>query len=159
MKETVQISSYLLQFSSMTTPIEISSLASQLRAVLGSLKRRLRERGSVGDLTPSQVDVVRQLDRQGPATVSKLARESGLRAQSVGSIVAALEAEGLVSGSPDPNDGRQTLISLTPLCLDRLTKGRAAHQDWLAHKIETLSVEDQAHLCAALAILRRISED
>ena len=138
---------------------DITLLASELRATLGMLKRRLRERGGIGDLTPSQTDVLRRLDGHGPATVSRLARESGMRPQSMGAIVAMLEAGGFVSGSPDPNDGRQTLISLTPLFQDKLAKGRAARQDWLARKIEQLSSEEQAHLLAASAILRRISED
>jgi DNA-binding MarR family transcriptional regulator len=143
----------------MNNHIDVPVLASQMRAVFGSLKRRLRERGSVGDLTPSQTEVLRKLDQGGPSTVSRLARDCGLRAQSMGTIVAALIGEGLVSGAPHPDDGRQTLLSLTPLCLDRLVKGRAAHQDWLAHQIAQLPHDDQAHLLAAVAILRRFSED
>lgn len=143
----------------MDNDIDVPVLASQMRAVLGSLKRRLRERGSVGDLTPSQTDVLRILDRGGPSTVSDLARDCGLRAQSMGTIVAALISEGLVRGAPHPDDGRKTLLSLTPLCLDRLEKGRAAHQDWLTHQIERLSHDDQAHLLAAVTILRRFSDD
>lgn len=77
----------------------------------------------------------------------------------MGAIVTALEAQGLVSGSPDPNDGRQTLVSLTPQCQDLMVKGRAARQDWLARQLEQLSPDEQAHLVAAAAILRRISED
>ncbi|KKB62929.1 hypothetical protein WM40_14275 [Robbsia andropogonis] len=143
----------------MKSNIDIPVLASELRATLSALKRRLRERGSVGDLTPSQVDVLRQLDRHGPATVSQLARACGMRAQSMGTIVGGLESEGLVSGAPDPDDKRQTLISMTPLCLDRLSKGRAAHQDWLVDKIERLSHEDRAHLLAATAVLSRLLQD
>ncbi|MES1937511.1 MarR family winged helix-turn-helix transcriptional regulator [Salinisphaera hydrothermalis] len=138
---------------------DIAILASDLRATFGMLKRRLRERGGVGDLTHSQTDVLRWLDRHGSASVSHLAREVGMRPQSMSPIIAALEAEGLVSGSPDPNDGRQTLISLTSLFQDKLAKGRAAREDWLARQIEQLSSDEQAHLVAAAAILRRISEN
>jgi DNA-binding MarR family transcriptional regulator len=137
---------------------DIVLLASDLRATFGMLKRRWRERGGVADLTPSQTGVLRWLDRHGSASVSRLAREGGMRPQSMGAIVATLEAQGLVSGSPDPGDGRQTLIALTRLCKDRIAKGRAAREDWLARQIEQLSAEEQAHLAAAAAILRRISE-
>ena len=44
----------------------------------------------------------------------------------MGATVAALEAAGLVKGSPDPNDGRQTILSLTPACAARFRTGRAA---------------------------------
>lgn len=143
----------------MINRIDITTIASELRATLGVLRRRLRERGSMGDLSPSQIQVLRQLDRNGSATVSQLAREGGMRPQSMGAIVAMLESEGFVSCSPDPNDGRQTLISLTHLCQDKIMKNRAAREDWLVRKIEQLSSEEQTTLQAAAAILRRISED
>ena len=38
--------------------IRASALAQDLRALLGKLKRRLREQAHVGDLTPSQVSVL-----------------------------------------------------------------------------------------------------
>lgn len=140
--------------------IEASILASELRAMLSVLKRRLREQGgSLGDFSPSQVDVLHWLEIHGSGTVTRLAHENGVRPQSMSAIVAALQAEGLVSGSPDPNDGRQTLISLTQFCLDKVAKGRAARVDWLTHRIELLSPEEQEHLLAAAAILRRISEN
>lgn len=139
--------------------VDTAALASDLRATLSSLKRRLRERGSVGDLTPSQTDVLRRLDRDGPATASGLARASGMRPQSMSAIVASLEAEGLVAGAPDPDDRRQTVISLTALCRDRLAKGRAAHQDWLIRRIDRLTAGERAQLIAATAILRRMSEE
>ena len=142
----------------MTDPLDIANLAADLRALVGRLKRRLREQGSVGDLTPSQIAVVRRLDADGPATISALARAEGVRPQSMGATVAALEAAGLTQGRPDPDDGRQTLISLTPACRERLTQGRAARQDWLTRQIERLTPEERARLAAAADILRRLSE-
>ena len=142
----------------MTDSLDIANLAADLRALVGRLKRRLREQGSVGDLTPSQIAVVRRLDADGPATISALARAEGVRPQSLGATVAALEAAGLTQGRPDPDDGRQTLISLTPACRERLTQGRAARQDWLTRQIERLTPEERARLAAAADILRRLSE-
>ena len=137
---------------------ELSALASDLRATLGMLKRRLRERASLDDLTPSQTDVLRWLHQHGQATVSRLERECGLRPQSMATIVAALQARGLVAGAPDPQDGRQVLISLTELCRERISQGRAAREDWLARRIEQLSAEQQEQLRAAAALLRSIAE-
>jgi DNA-binding MarR family transcriptional regulator len=142
----------------MTDTVDIAARAAELRALVGRLKRRLREQGSVGDLTPSQVAALHRLERDGPATVSGLARAEGVRPQSMGVTVAALEAAGLVAGAPDPSDGRQTLISPTPLCMEKLAWGRAARQDWLSRQIESLGPDERAQLAAAAAILRRISE-
>ncbi|MEI9916462.1 MAG: hypothetical protein WDN29_12435 [Methylovirgula sp.] len=55
-------------------------MARELRIVFGNLKRRLREQATAGDLTLSQIAVLSRLDREGPATVSNLAREQGVRA-------------------------------------------------------------------------------
>jgi len=108
-----------------------SDLAQGLRALLGKLKRRLREQAGVGDLTPSQVSVLLRLEKDGPATASSLARAEGMRPQSMAPVIAALEDAGLVSGAPDPTDGRQTLLSLTDACRKLVNKGRAARQEKL----------------------------
>src|ERR1700761_2019053 len=97
------------------------ALAAQLRALVSTFKRRLREQADVGDLTPSQASALVRLEREGPATLSALARAEGVRSQSMGAIVAVLQAAGLVSGAPDPADGRQTILSITPACREWLT--------------------------------------
>src|SRR6202030_2553037 len=86
-----------------------SALTAELHALIGKLKRRLREQASAGDLTQSQLAVLGHLDRLGPTTVTALAKLEGVRSQSMGATVAALEAAGMVKGSSDPNDGRQTI--------------------------------------------------
>ena len=72
-----------------------STLARDLRAVVGKLKRRLRAQSDIGDLTSSQVSVLLRLEKHGPATTSGLARAEGMRPQSMAPVVAALEAQGL----------------------------------------------------------------
>lgn len=83
-----------------------------------------------------------------------------MRPQSMSAIIAALLEAGLVSGSPDPNDGRQTLISLSRKCQKLLRNGRAARQDWLTAAIEKkLSPQEQERLAVAIALLERLMED
>ena len=127
--------------------------------VLGKLKRRLREHANKGDLSLSQMAVLGYLDREGPSTVTALARAEGVRPQSMGATVSALETTGLVSGAPDPNDGRQTIWSLTPACRKWIRVGHAAREDWLFHAIQKkLSAAEQAQLAQGLALLRRLTE-
>lgn len=134
-------------------------LASDLRAVMGQFKRMFRDQASLGDLTLSQVSVLSRLDRDGPATVTNLARAVGVRPQSMGATVSALETTGLVSGAPDPNDGRQTIWSLTPACREWIRVGRAAREDWLFHVIQKrLSAAEQEQLATGLALLKRLTE-
>ena len=119
-----------------------STLAAQIRTVCGKLKRRLREHGGRSDLTPSQISVLLLLEKDGSATVSSLARAEGMRPQSMSAVVTSLQEAGLLTGKPDPSDGRQTLMSLTPKCLKWLAEGRAARQDWLT---ATISQKLSAH--------------
>ena len=137
-----------------------ATLAQDIRAFSGKLKRRLRAQADVGDLTPSQTSTLLRLESDGPATTSALARAEGMRPQSMSAVVSALEAGGLVKGEPDPADGRQTLLSLTDACREWLTLGRAARQDWLVRTLEEqLSPEEQAQLAAAMPLLQRLTRD
>jgi DNA-binding MarR family transcriptional regulator len=136
------------------------AVAQDLRAVFGKLKRRLREQGHAGDLTPSQTSVLLRLEKDGPATAAGLARAEGMRPQSMGTVIAALEGAGLVSGAPDPHDGRQTLLTLTDACRKSFEDGRAARQDWLTRAIQArLSPQEQDELAASVALLKRLVDD
>lgn len=83
-----------------------------------------------------------------------------MRPQSMSAVMTPLLETGLVSGVPDPNDGRQTLMCLTPKCLKWLKEGRAARQDWLTKRIsQKLSIREQQKLHAALGPLVKLVED
>ena len=137
-----------------------SALATKLRTLVGKLKRRLREQAGPGDLTASQISVLLQLERGGPATTSNLARSEGMRPQSMRAVIAPLETAGLVSGAPDPADGRQTILSLTDACRKWIEDGRAARQDWLTRTLqERLSPPEQEKLAEAVELLQRLVDD
>jgi len=133
------------------------ALAEALRGFAFKLRRRLREQADAEDLPPSQNAVLLRLEKDGPATTSALARAEAMRPQSMGTIVAALEAAGLVTGSPDPEDGRQTIIAITAECRARLVHNRAVRLDWLTRTIDgALSPEEQASLLEIVPLLHRL---
>ena len=83
-----------------------------------------------------------------------------MRPQSMSAIITSLLELGLVSGSPDPNDRRQTLMSLSRKCQTLLKQGRAARQDWLTTTIQAkLSPQEQEKLATALELLTRLVEN
>jgi DNA-binding MarR family transcriptional regulator len=134
-----------------------SALAQELRVLIGALNRRLREQAHPGDLTSSQKSVLIRLERDGPATVTNLARAEGVRPQSMGATISVLEAAGLVAGAPNPSDGRQTILSLTAACQEMIRAGRAARQDWLSRAIRTkLAPAEQEQLADSVELLRRL---
>src|ERR1700754_1496756 len=111
-------------------------LAAELRATLGQLKRKMRQHGGLNDFTSSQIAVILRLEKDGPATVSSLARSEGMRPQSMSAVIASLEEMGFVAGAADPNDGRKMLMSLTKACKKSIEEGRSARQDRLTQAIQ-----------------------
>ncbi len=135
------------------------ALAAELHIVLGALKRRLREHADLGDLTTAQKSVLLRLERDGPATGSALARAEAMRPQSMGAIIALLEAAGHVTGTPDPSDRRQTIISITDHFRNWARAARTARQDWLLRSLQArLSAQEQRQLAGAVELLKRLIE-
>jgi len=138
---------------------QVLHLAGELRILVGKLRRRLREEGHMGDISMSQASVLGWLERDGPATVSSLARVEGMRPQSMSAIVLALSEAKMVTGAPDPQDGRQTIWSLTDTCRAWIRESRAAREDWLAHNIESrLTADEVNELNRAVALLKRLAQ-
>ena len=136
-----------------------ATLAAEIRVVSGQLRRRLREQSSLGDMTESQLGVLRRLDSDGPATVTALARAEGMRPQSMGANIATLEAAGLLGGVPDPDDGRQTIWSLTAACREKVKAGRMAREDWLYRSLHAkLTPAEQEELARCVELLKRLVE-
>ena len=138
---------------------QLDALAGELRISLSKLTRRMREQANTGDFTNAQKLVLIRLDRDGSATVSALARAEGVKPQSMRVTVASLEAMGAVIGVPDPADGRQTLVDLTPKFRKIIKASRAAKDDWLHRALLTqLSPPEQGELAAAVKLLQRLAD-
>jgi DNA-binding MarR family transcriptional regulator len=138
---------------------QLDALAGELRISLSKLTRRMREQATAGDFTHTQKLVLIRLDRDGSATVSALARAESVKPQSMRVTVASLEAMGAVIGVPDPADGRQTLVDLTPAFRKTIKASRAAKDDWLHRALLTqLSPQEQGELAAAVKLLQRLAD-
>ncbi len=137
----------------------LSALAGELRVAIGKLIRRVREQTQAGDLTSAQKSVILRLERDGPTTVSMLAKAESVRHQSMRVTVAGLETMGAVSGAPDPADGRQTIFELTPVFLKTLKTDRAVKEDWLFRALQAqLTPREQGELAAAIELLQRLAD-
>ena len=134
-----------------------AAVAAQLRAVAVGLIRRLRSTASPGDLTWSQESALLRLETGGPQTISQLARAVGTRSQSMGAIVASLEAQGLADRSADSRDGRQRIITVSDAGRRALDDARAVKQDWLAQRLtDELNDRERGILAQAVPLLQRI---
>jgi DNA-binding MarR family transcriptional regulator len=133
--------------------------ARELRVLFSRLRRRLRDLGIDDDLTPSQTAVLTRLWKEGASSASGLAGAEGVRPQSMATIVAALEQRGLVERTPDPEDGRRQVVSLTARGRRRAESDRRAREEWLARAIqERYSEKERRVILDALSLLERLTE-
>lgn len=109
------------------------------------------------DLPLNQARVFQRIAPEGSRLV-ELAQASQLPKQTVGSIVDQLERSGYVRRTPDPNDARARLVTITPrgqeLVEISLPAVRATEATWRAH----LGEERTILLRDALADLREITD-
>ncbi|MEU0599526.1 MarR family transcriptional regulator [Streptomyces sp. NPDC006393] len=132
--------------------------ARDLRVVFSRLRRRIREVAQDDDLTPSQVSALTLVGKHGAATASALAAAEGVRPQSMAATLAALEQHGLIRRSPDPEDGRRQLVTLTDGGRERIEGNRQVRAEWLARALEDRYTEDERQtLVEALTLLERLT--
>ncbi len=124
---------------------------------VGLLVRRVRAAAASHELSLTESAVLARLDKDGPATTANLARAEGIKPQSMGATVAALEELGLVERQPHPTDGRQVNIELTAKGAAVRKSTREAKRTWLAQAIGQLDKEEQTTLQAAGEIIRRLA--
>ena len=79
-------------------------------------------------------------------------------APSITRLVAELESKLLVSRTPDPADGRASLIQVTDAGLEAVQVARRVRQQMVAELLEPLSADEVASIEAALPALERLIE-
>ena len=137
--------------------VESAPIAHEFRETLGRVIRRLRAEG--GQPPVGQMAVLGRLDREGPASTSDLAAAERMRPQSMAQTVRDLEAAGLVSRRPDPDDGRRALVELTALGRERVRAARAQRESRQSEILERdLTPAERETLREAVALLRRIAD-
>ena len=145
--------------SSSPAPDELGTALSELRGLLGRLQRRLRSQSELRQFNAAQVAVFHHLIRHEDATVAELAQVEHMRPQSMGAVVASLQALGLVQGRPDPSDGRKVLLNLTAAGRRAVLDSRASRDDWLMAAVRRLcSPQEQALLVQAVPLLARLAD-
>jgi DNA-binding MarR family transcriptional regulator len=125
---------------------------------IGLLVRRVRATSASHELSLTESAVMARLAKNGPATTADLARAEGMKPQSMGTTIAALEEMGIVERKPHPTDGRQVNIELTAKGLTVRNSTKDAKRTWLAHAIAQLDEQERETLFTAGEILKRLVE-
>jgi DNA-binding MarR family transcriptional regulator len=142
-----------------TTPS--TELAEHLFVLNGRVRRAARQLEAFDEardsnLTLSQEAALGHLYRGGAMSIADLARLEGLRPQSMGMTIGALEDLGLVAKTPDPDDARRTLLGLTEAGRTRWTDSRNKRTRLLGSRLDRLTDDERATVERALTLLERI---
>ena len=125
---------------------------------VGLLVRRMRAAAASHELTLSESAVMARLSGDGPATTADLARAEGMKPQSMGATIAALEKRGIVGRKPHPTDGRQVNIELTAKGAAVRKSAKDAKRTWLAQAVAQLDEPERDTLFKAGDIIKRLVE-
>jgi DNA-binding MarR family transcriptional regulator len=142
--------------SSQTDQSDPQQLASDVRATIGELARRLRDEEST--LPQPQAAALGLLVREGPRTTAELAEHQHVRHQSMARTVTQLREAGLIRQEPHATDGRKVVLHATEAGVTVLHEQRRRREDRMAEAIESeLTPEERLVLREAMGLLRRIS--
>jgi DNA-binding MarR family transcriptional regulator len=130
-----------------------------LMQAIGLLVRRVRAAAASHGLSLTESVVMARLAKGGPATTADLARAEGMKPQSMGTTIAALEEMGMVERKPHPTDGRQVNIELSAKGAAVRKSAKDAKRTWLAEAISRLDDQDRETLFKVGEIIKQLVEN
>jgi DNA-binding MarR family transcriptional regulator len=138
----------------------LTDAAAQLRMGIVRTARRLRQEATAEatGLTPTSTAALATIERFGPLTPSELAKLERVRRPTVTRTLGCLEREGLVERTPDPADGRSSLVSVNSAGRERLRRLRGRKNAYLARRMRDMSAADIEVLERAAEILEGMLE-
>jgi DNA-binding MarR family transcriptional regulator len=133
-------------------------LAHAVRPVVMRLARSLRHiRDDSLDLQSNQLSAMAVLLNDGDMLMGQLAATEKVQPPSMTRIVNGLEQRGYVARRPDPRDGRQCLVTLTPAGREVILANRRRRDEWLTVRIAELDPAEREVLRKALPILAKVN--
>ncbi|MCX5387432.1 MarR family winged helix-turn-helix transcriptional regulator [Streptomyces sp. NBC_00083] len=134
------------------------AIAIALLTSVGALLRRAQQTRAEGELTLPERTALSLLDREGPAASSALARKVQITAQAMGATLSGLQVRGLVERTPDPQDGRRVLLSLTDAGRQALVDKRGARLEQITHALaDGFTPVELEQLAVAAPLLARLA--
>ncbi len=92
-------------------------------------------------------------------TATALAKQEQISAQSIGATLAGLERRGLVVRTPDPGDGRRSILTLTDAGRAAVDAKRAARNAQLSQALAAnFSPAELARMAELAPLIERLAE-
>ncbi|MCW0213109.1 MAG: MarR family transcriptional regulator [Pseudonocardia sp.] len=124
------------------------------RAVHARRRGLCRTKG--GDSSPLQLAVLSTIDKDGPLSLSELARREGVTLSTMSRAVGALVRGGQVVRSIDDGDARRTALTLTRDGGERLAEMLDRRASSFGRRLAGLSSDDRQAIGRALPALERL---
>jgi DNA-binding MarR family transcriptional regulator len=140
----------------MNTPIAIDTVevADALRPVLLRVGRELRREARAEGISPEQVSLLVAVKYSPGIGIRDLATHERISAPALTKHADRLERDGLVTRTPNPDDGRRIGLTLTEEGHRVLRRVRSRRTAWLATRLRGL---DEAELSAVEAAIEPLS--
>jgi DNA-binding MarR family transcriptional regulator len=136
--------------------VDALELAANLASISTVLQRHL-SRADAGDgLTRARLSALALLVLGGPRTLGELAAAEHVRPPTMTRLIHAMEADGLVTRRPNPDDARSVVIEATSKGVTQLESGRARQIAPLAETISGLDRSERLQLEDAADLLGRV---
>lgn len=133
-------------------------VAARLRLVVGRLNRRIRIDGRES-VPPLQLSAMVTVEEHGPLRLSELARREAVSVPTMSRVLAALDEQRLVVRTPDPQDARGVLVTLSEEGVQRLAVVRSHRTALVARRLRRLDAAQRASVAAALPALEALLVD
>jgi DNA-binding MarR family transcriptional regulator len=113
---------------------------------------------AVDRLSFTSLSVLHTLSRAGVCRLSDLVGTEQIKQPALTAAVAKLERDGLVRRSPDPSDGRASILSLTATGRSIVSRRRAERVEGLRRLVDRLPPADRERLLGIADVFDQIVE-
>jgi DNA-binding MarR family transcriptional regulator len=128
-------------------------LAQSITHAARSMRTVLSHRLGAAGLYAGQDSVILAIAEDGSATPGKIAQRLGVKAPTITRTISRLEAQGFVSRRSVDDDGRLTMVSLTPAGEESLDHINASLIDCSERAVEGLSPKEIRSLIRLLKVI------
>ena len=139
-----------------------ASLTVELAKVFSRVGRGLRYHTRAArealDITHSEGDLLRLVDRRPGLRVNDAAAELGIASNSVSTLVRQLTRAGLLERAADPLDGRAACLRLTASAAEWVTQLGNAREQTIDRALAAMDDEDRRQLEAAIPALKHLAK-
>ena len=139
--------------------VDAMELAARLASITTVLQRHLSRADTGEGLTRARLSALGLLVLGGPRTLGDLAAAEHVRPPTMTRLVHAMEADGLVTRKPNPDDARSVVIEATSKGVKQLEQGRTRQIAPLAETISDLDRTERLQLEEATDLLGRVLRD